>query len=131
MKRKVILTCIIKCIDEYLVVQRSKNDDFLPGAWEFPGGNIEDNELIFDALNREILEEIGLDISNFDKKIVNVYDEIKSKNDLVHYIELDFLVEVNSKDLNVVLSREHDDYRWVKKDSELLDEFIKNKIKKL
>ena len=58
MKRKIVLTGIIRCNDEYLIVKRSKDDDFLPGVWEFPGGNIEDGELILDALKREIYEEI-------------------------------------------------------------------------
>ena len=70
MKRKIILTGIIRYIDEYLVVQRSIDDDFLPGVWEFPGGNIENEELILDALDREIYEEISLDISSKTKKLL-------------------------------------------------------------
>ena len=34
-------------------------------------------------------------------------------------------------DLDIKLSLEHSNYKWVKKDSELLDNFIKNKIKNL
>ena len=131
MKRKIVLTAIIRYVDEFLIVQRSKNDDFLPGAWEFPGGNIEDNELISEALEREIKEEIGWDIKNLEKKIVHFYDEIKEKNEKYHYIELDFLIETSNKDLNIILSDEHEEYIWVKKDSILLDDFIKNKIKDL
>ena len=128
MKRKIVLTGIIRCIDEYLIVKRSKNDNFLPGVWELPGGNIEDNELIYEALEREINEEIGLNIKNLKKKLVHFYDEIKEK---YHYIELDFLIETNSKDFNILLSDEHENYLWVKKDSDLLDDFIKSKIEKL
>lgn len=131
MKRKIVLTAIVRYIDEYLIVQRSMNDDFLPGVWEFPGGNIEDNELISEALEREIKEEVGLNIKNLEKNIVHFYDEIKDKNEKYHYIELDFLIEVNSKDLNIVLSDEHESYMWVKKDSVLLDDFIRSKIEKL
>lgn len=131
MKRKIILTGIIRYIDEYLVVQRAIDDDFLPGVWEFPGGNIENGELIFDALNREIYEEVGLDISAKAKKIINFYDEIKEKKGKYHYIELDFLIDVDSKDLNIRLSAEHENYMWVKKDSNLIDKYIRNKIKNL
>ena len=131
MKRKIVLTAIIRYIDEYLVVQRSMNDDFLPGAWEFPGGNIEDDELILEALEREINEEIGLNIKNLEKNLVHFYDEIKEKKEKYHYIELDFLIESNNKDFNIILSDEHENFMWVKKDSILLDDFIKSKLEKL
>ena len=131
MKRKIVLTGIFKCLDEYLVVQRSANDDFLPGAWEFPGGNIEDGELILEALKREIFEEIGIKIDPEKAKLVHFYDKIKEKEEKYHYIELDFLIDVPSKDLDIKLSFEHDNYTWVTKDSDLIDEFIKSKIEKL
>lgn len=131
MKRKVVLTSIIRCVDEYLVVKRSEKDDFLPGVWEFPGGNIEDGELILEALKREVYEEIGVEIDVNNTELVHFYDEIKKKQEEYHYIELDFLIEVNDKNINIKLSDEHDQFEWVKKDSNLIDEFIKNKIKKL
>ena len=49
MERKIVLTGIIKCKELFLVVQRNKNDDFYPSAWEFTGGNLEDGELLCDA----------------------------------------------------------------------------------
>lgn len=131
MKRKIVLTGIIKFQDEFLSVQRSKNDDFMPGSWEFPGGNIEEGETIIEALKREVFEETGISINADKVKIVNLYDKIKEKEEKYHYIELDFLIEVESKDLEIKLSKEHDDYRWVKSDSDILDDFIKDKLKNI
>ena len=131
MKKKIILTGIIRCKDEYLVVQRSAYDDVLPGSWEFPGGNIEDGELLLDALKRELKEEVNYDLDIKKAKLINVFDEIKEKKETYHYIEFDYLIEEKSKEINIKLSNEHDDYKWVKKDSDLLDDFIKNKIKDL
>ena len=131
MERKIVLTGIIKCKDEYLVVKRSSNDDFLPGSWEFPGGNIIDNELIYDALKREIYEEIGFDIEGIETKIIHYYDKIKEKTNKYHYIELDFLIEIDNKDFDIKLSFEHDDYCWIRKDSLKIDDFIKSKIENL
>lgn len=131
MERKIVLTGIIKCKDEYLLVQRSKDDDFLAGAWEFPGGNIEDGEVIIEALKREIFEEIGVTIDTKKAKLVNYYDKIKEKDRKYHYIELDFLIKTRTKNLKIKLSNEHDNYCWAKKDSELIDDFIKAKIDSL
>ena len=128
MRRKIVLTGIINYKDEYLVVQRSKNDDFLPGVWEFPGGNIEDDELIYDALKRELFEEVGFLINDNNIRLVHYYDEIKEKKEKYHYIELDFLIKVESKNINIKLSDEHDSYCWINKDSDLIDEYIKNKL---
>ena len=131
MKRKIILTGIIRYKDEYLVVQRSINDDTLPGSWEFPGGNIEDGETLFEGLKRELKEEVNFDVNINNAKLVNIFDEIKNKKETYHYIELDYLIEVDTKNIDIKLSGEHDTYKWVKKDSELLDDFIKNKIKNI
>lgn len=42
--------------------KRSKKSKNLPGKWEFPGGKIEPDESVFDAITREIEEELGLNI---------------------------------------------------------------------
>lgn len=131
MKRKIVLTGIIKFQDEFLSVQRSKNDDFMPGSWEFPGGNIEEGETIIEALKREVFEETGISINADKVKIVNLYDKIKEKEEKYHYIELDFLIEVESKELDVKLSSEHDNYRWLKVESDLFDDFIRAKLKNI
>lgn len=132
MECKIILTGILKYNDKYLIVKRSDNDDFMPGAWEFPGGNLENNELIEEALKRELKEEIGFNLLNNTCKIINYTDEIKEKNNkIIHVIELDFLIECDNDSFDIVLSNEHTDYKWVEKDSELMDDFIKSKLKNI
>jgi 8-oxo-dGTP diphosphatase len=45
-----------------LLTQRKKGSH-LAGAWEFPGGKVEAGEDPRDALVRELLEEIGIDVT--------------------------------------------------------------------
>ena len=124
METRIVLTGILKANDLYLVVKRNDNDDLFPGAWEFPGGHLEDNENIFEGLKRELKEEIGYDLVS--KPIITNYSDSIKNN--IHKIELDFIINVNKDNINVILSDEHSDYKCVTKDSELLDDFIKSKI---
>ncbi len=128
MKRSIVLTGILKDRDELLIVKRSENDDAFPGAWEFPGGHLEDYETIKDGLKRELSEEIGF-MQDFNPIITNYTDEIDDNN--IHNIEIDFIINVNKENINIKLSKEHIDYKWVTKDSDLLDDFIKSKLKNL
>ena len=128
MKTKIVLTGILKDNDMFLVVKRNENDDLYPGAWEFPGGHLENGELLKEGLMRELKEEIGFN-QDFNPKITHHYDEIKEKNgELIHNIEIDFIIDVNKDSIEVKLSNEHCDYKWVKKDSKYLDDFIKEKL---
>lgn len=128
MNTRIVLTGILRDNDEFLVVKRSKNDGLYPGAWEFPGGHLEKGETLKEGLKRELCEEIGYD-SVFNPIITHYYDEVKEKNgEIVHDLEIDFIVNVNKADVNVILSEEHCDYRWLKKDSDLLDDYIKDKL---
>lgn len=47
---------------EVLIAQRPAHTMYGAGLWEFPGGKIESQESIFAALQRELLEEIGIHV---------------------------------------------------------------------
>ena len=128
MNTKIVLTGILKSNDEFLVVKRSENDDLYPGAWEFPGGHLENGETLKEGLKRELEEEIGF-TENFNPIITHYFDELKERNnELIHDLELDFIINVDSSKIDIKLSDEHSDYKWVTRDSEYLDDFIKDKL---
>lgn len=128
---RIVLTGILRDNDLFLIVKRNENDELYPGVWEFPGGHLENGETIKEGLKRELYEEIGLDI-NFNPIITHYSDEMKVKNEKIIYdLEIDFIINVNRNDINIKLSNEHSDYKWVVKDSEYLDDFIKDKLKNL
>ena len=131
MKTDIVLTGILKDKDLFLVVKRNEDDDLFPGAWEFPGGHLENGELFKEGLARELKEEIGFE-QDFDLKITHYFDEIKNKNgNLIHNIEIDFIIDVNKEKTDIILSDEHCAYEWVTKNSAYLDNFIKEKLANL
>lgn len=44
---------------QYLIAKRSQ-ESHQGGLWEFPGGKVENNETVVEALKRELFEEIGI-----------------------------------------------------------------------
>ena len=59
----VAVTAVIRNIEgRYLVVKRSSKEISFPNMWSFPGGKVEGNESIEEALSKEVMEEVGLNI---------------------------------------------------------------------
>lgn len=56
-----VVAAIIYKDGEYFATQRGYGE--FEGMWEFPGGKIEPGETAESALKREILEELGIDIT--------------------------------------------------------------------
>ena len=128
MKTRIVLTGILRDKDLFLVVKRNENDNLYPGSWEFPGGHLEKGEALKDGLKRELEEEIGF-TENFNPIITHYFDELNERNnELIHDLELDFIINVDSTKIDIKLSDEHFDYKWVTRDSEYLDDFIKDKL---
>lgn len=57
----VVVGILINKQGEVLVAERQLHK-FQGGRWEFPGGKVELQEHPFDALQRELREEIGVDV---------------------------------------------------------------------
>ena len=131
METKIVLTGILKDKNEFLIVKRSEKEDLYPGAWEFPGGHLEKGETLKEGLARELKEELGF-VDNFNPIITHYCDEVKQKGEeIVHDLEIDFIINVDKNNTHIRLSDEHSDYKWVNKESNLLDEFIKDKLSNL
>jgi 8-oxo-dGTP diphosphatase len=57
--KQVVAALILRDPDEVLICQRTKHQP-MPLKWEFPGGKIERGETSWDALKRELDEELGV-----------------------------------------------------------------------
>jgi len=52
--------------NKILIGKRSNERDWYPGVWDFIGGHCEKDESYEDALNRELLEEIGIELIDYE-----------------------------------------------------------------
>ena len=110
-----VVAAIIKREDCYLLAKRSK-DKYMGLKWEFPGGKVEQNESFKEALSREILEELNVNIQIHSKVAEERYQDEKI-NITLHYYMCSLI------DNDIVLS-EHEAIEWVKKQDFLKYEFV-------
>jgi A/G-specific adenine glycosylase len=67
---KVIGVAVIWNDQDQLLIDRRKPEGLLGGLWEFPGGKVEPGETIEACIQREIQEELGIEISVGDRLTV-------------------------------------------------------------
>lgn len=78
------------------------------GFWEFPGGKMEGGETPHEALKREFMEELGIEI-----KIGEWITKIEYDYPTFHLSMDCFFVEIISGDL---ILKEHEDAKWLTKE---------------
>lgn len=93
---------------EYLFVRREPSFKTGPQKWDIPGGRIEPDEPLIEGLRREVKEETALELTSISKLLAAQDIFVKEKE--LHVIRLTYVGEANG---SVVLSDEHDDYRWM------------------
>ena len=102
------VTCgIIEYNNMILISQRSKNKLEYPLYWEFPGGKCLDNEKIEECLQRELKEELNIDV--IFKKIIYIKMKYLNKYNLYYC-----LCKVNDIS-NLKINDEINDYKLINK----------------
>lgn len=87
---------------KFLVVKERES-----GQWELPGGKIEDDEDRFEAAQREVLEETGIETESFEDVVRIEVENEYCVNCWIVFAEVDTeKVELYEEELT--------DYRWVK-----------------
>ena len=87
--------------------------DAWSGWWEFPGGKVEGNESLKDALSREIMEELSVRVYP-RSKVCEINHRYQDRDVNLHIFDCGI---VDRKDIVLL---EHDESRWLSQE-ELLD----------
>lgn len=100
---------------QLLFLERSEkiSTDTSKTSWDIPGGRINPDEPLLDALKREITEEIGFDISSTPELLAAQDIFVASKK--LHVVRLTYTVHDNPTAIH--LSDEHISYKWIDKNS--------------
>jgi 8-oxo-dGTP diphosphatase len=103
---------------EMLLIQRSKDDRYNAGMWEFPGGKLDIGQDLSHALEREVMEETGLLVES-ESKLVFADSFVIGTGPYrgLPYVALFGIAHVIGG--NLKLSHEHDDHVWEQHDGAL------------
>ncbi len=119
-------------LGKILLTKRSADDDNDANSWENCGGSMEAGEMPEESLRREIREEAGIsDIVIIGQPYVTFVNRAVDP-----FLVIAYLCETNTE--NIVLSAEHQDYKWVDKDeckkilaTSINEDYVKHKIYEL
>lgn len=101
-----VVTCFIEYQNSLLLLRRSNE----PLKWAIPGGKVENGESDFEALKRELFEELAIEIDQTDpiKCVHQVF--VRGKTTDYQLILYRWLI---SQQLKITLNpKEHSDYQW-------------------
>ncbi len=105
----VVVNALIKnhSEDKFLIVKRNSKSKIHPSLWMFPGGKVEANEDLIEALKREIKEETDLEIGDIKK--ISEYEYKRPDNSITFGI----CFSAASKTESVKLNKELEDFKWI------------------
>lgn len=127
---KVLGKVILKRKDgRFLVLKRSMEAHRRPGCWDFPGGNVEPENVEADYVDsgrgdgddilnkvmvREVEEETGVEIDGELLKTVLMASGFDPEKKLF-VMALGYMYDLD-EEIEVILSDEHSEYAWVSKE---------------
>ena len=84
---------------EYVLLMKRKNTGYNDGEYELPGGHLEANEDLFDAMIREAKEELLIDLKRDDIKLIHLLHHYNGER-------LNFIFETDGTNLNPQIGEE-------------------------
>ena len=121
-KSVVCVDLIIEKDDKKILLMKRKNTGNDDGMYELPGGHLEKNEDLYDAMIRETKEELDIDINKEDLDLIYL---------MHHYTgeRLNFIFKTKLNNLKPIIAEPNkcEELKWVKINS--LPSNTTNKVK--
>lgn len=102
-----VVAAILRRGDEVLLCHRSPSRRWYPNVWDFPGGHVEPGEVPEHALRRELLEEIGINVTQFAPEPVLRLTDKEGDIELTVWLVTDWQGAVENRQPD-----EHDSLAW-------------------
>jgi len=82
------------------------------GEWSFPGGHQQFGETMEEAARREVKEETGLEVNEFE--LISVANEMRYiKSDGKHYVNIGFLGKYMGGEAKIVEPDKWKEWKWI------------------
>ena len=91
-RRRTIADCVDGILVErrkFLVEKRRDDDDADPGLIEVPGGHVDPDETLEDALRREMKEELGINVEKARLVQKSLYTASNGERQRIHYFHVE------------------------------------------
>jgi len=108
--RKTIVALILEKNGLYLVEKRKDDDRNDPCSIVFPGGHVEDGESLEEAIKREAMEELNIQLVNPKEIHIAKYDNINEKQKLHWFTCSEYLGEIKNNVAEELLWIKASDY---------------------
>ena len=108
MEKEPPATCVAAAVirkGKVLLVHRSNSRSYYPGVWDLCGGHVHEGESLEDALRREALEELGVNVTAF--RLIGVAHDPVEPADIHLFVISDW----DGEPMNMALE-EHTEIRW-------------------
>lgn len=100
---------------EFLLCKMKSNRGVFPGQWGLPGGGIDPGERMVDALQRELREELGIEVKDIKPAMFKdgIYEK-RLPSGTRHPVYMIFLIfTCTAETTEIQLNQEFSEYRWV------------------
>ena len=124
-----VVACVLKKNEKVLIASRPEIKEF-SGLFEFPGGKVEKEEYLVEALDREIFEELGIRLDFNKIYYLNNYKILKQNISLHFFLCLRWFGKIENKEkqtLKWISFKEINKYNLLKP-NEIFKIFLKNFI---
>jgi mutator protein MutT len=91
-----------------------------PNCWHIPGGGVEKGETYVQAMQREVNEEVGIDVSGYKAELLDDTDKATAEKQLEGSDEI-VKVNMNFHDYKVVLKDRNSDEIFISLKSDLVE----------